>query len=133
MAVTDQTTLDVAPVLAEILAEVAGVRVEWYASDKARPPVAVVGLPVIDWADPGAGFCWATWEFPILVVTARNSDKEAQIELGRLVRDCAIALERADLAGTGLFSVTLMDARPTVATLGGQDLPAYNMRVQVRA
>lgn len=133
MAVTDRTTVDVAPVLAEALANVAGMRVEWYASDKARPPVAVIGLPVIDWADPEAGFCWATWEFPILVVTARNSDKEAQIELARLVRDCALALEHADLAGSGLFSVALMDARPTAATIGGQDLPAYNMRIQVRA
>lgn len=133
MAVTTATTVDVAQVLSAALADVDGVRVDWYVSDKSRPPVAVIGLPSIDWQDPESGFCWATWEFPVTIVTARNSDRDAQTELSRLVRDIANALNDYDTAGTGVAFIATLDARPTAATISGQELPAYQMRVQVRA
>lgn len=133
MPVSTATTLDVSQVLAACLADIPGLRVEAYLADKSRPPVAIIGQPTIDWLDPEAGFCWATWEFPVLIVVARNSDRDAQADLARLVQAVAAALDGADLTGAGVFSIRPMDARPTVATIGGQDLPAYQLRVQVRA
>ena len=133
MAVTTVQTVDVSLVLAQALASVEGLRVEWFAADKSRPPVAVIGQPTIDWQDPASGFCWATWEFPVLLVTARNSDREAQLELSRLVRDVANAINDYPLAGTGVAFIAALDARPTIATISGQELPGYNLRVQVRA
>jgi hypothetical protein len=131
MAVTDATTLDVSLVLSAALADIQGLRVMAYVADASRPPVAIIGQPAIDWADPEAGFCWATWEYPITIITARNSDKEAQAELARLVRDVANALKGPEPAG--VFSIQPLDARPTTATISGQELPAYVVRVQVRA
>lgn len=133
MAVTTRQTVDVSLVLAEALAGVEGLRVEWYISDKARPPVAVIGQPSIDWQDPESGFCWATWEYPVLLVTARTSERDAQVELSRLVRDTAGALDNFPTAGTGVEFISPLDARPAIATISGQELPAYNLRVQVRA
>lgn len=133
MAVTEQTTVDVAQVLSAALVGVDGARVEWYVADKSRPPVIVIGLPTIDWQDPESGFCWATWEFPLLVVTTRANDRAAQVELATLVRDVANALNDFNTSGSGVFYVAALDAHPTVATIGGQELPAYNVRVQVRA
>lgn len=133
MAVTAAQTVDVAQVLAAALAAVENLRVEWYAADKARPPAAVIGQPSIDWQDPDSGFCWASWEFPVLLVTARASDREAQVDLSRLVRDVAVALNEYPTAGTGVSWIACLDARPTTATVSGQELPAYIVRVQVRA
>jgi hypothetical protein len=131
MAITVAQTTEVAQVLADLLATVEGLRVEPYVSDKSRPPVAVVALPTITWDDPEAGFCWASWEFPITVITARNSDRDAQADLSRLVRDVAGALNHAPVAG--VHDIQLLDARPTTATIAGQELPAYQVRVKVLA
>lgn len=133
MVVTTASTTDVSQVLSACLADISGLRVESYVADKARPPVAVIGLPIIDWTDPESAFCWASWEYPITVITSRANDKEAQAELARFVRDIANALDTADLAGTGVFSIQPLDARPAIATINGQELPAYNVRIQVRA
>lgn len=133
MVVTTAQTIDVAQVLSASLAGIDGLRVDWYVADKTRPPCAVIGLPAIDWQDPDSGFCWATWEFPILVVTGRNNDRDAQTELSRLVCEVANALDQADLTGTPVQWVAALDARPTLATISGQELPAYQLRVQVRA
>ena len=131
MAVTQAQTVDVAQVLSAALAGVDGLRTDWYVSDKSRPPVAVIGLPTIDWQDPDSGFCWATWEYPVTIITARNNDRDAQTELSRLVRDAANALSGP--TPEGVFDIRLLDARPTTATISGQELPAYLVRVQVRA
>jgi hypothetical protein len=131
MAVSTAQTMDVTEVLADLIGDVEGLRVEAYVADKLRPPVAVVGLPVITWNDPEAGFCWATWEVPVTVVTARNTDRDAQTELSHFVRDIAVALNHE--AVDGIFMIQMLDARPTTATISGQELPAYLMRVQVRA
>ena len=131
MAVTTAQTTDVAQALAGLLGGVSGLRVEPYISDKSRPPVAVIALPSITWDDPEAGFCWAAWEFPITVITARNQDRDAQTELSRLVRDVALALAHAP--APGIQDIQLLDARPTTATIAGQELPGYTVRVKVLA
>jgi len=131
MAVTAVQTIDITQALASLLADVDGLRIEYYVADKSRPPVAVFGLPSIDFQDPDAGFCYATFECPILIITARNNDREAQHELSRLVCDVANALNAG--SPPGIFSIDLLDARPSVATVSGQELPAYQLRVRVRA
>jgi hypothetical protein len=132
MAVTAAQSVDVSQALATLLADVDGLRVEWYVADKSRPPVAVIGLPYIDWQDPDSGFCWATFEVPITIITARSNDRDAQVELSRLVRDVANALNTPGVV-PGIFSIDLLDARSGTASIAGQELPAYNMRVRVRA
>lgn len=131
MAVTTAQTVDVSQALATALADVDGLRVEWYVADKARPPCAVIGLPLIDWNDPDSTFCWARWEFPVAIVTARNNDRDAQVELSRLVRDVANALTGP--TPPGLFDITMLDARPSTTVIAGAELPSYIVRVQVRA
>lgn len=131
MAVTTSETVDVAEVLAGLLADVDGLRVEPYVSDKSRPPVAVIALPRIDWNDPDAGFCWASWDFPVTIITSRNNDRDAQSELSRLVRDVANALTHPTV--DGVHDVTPLTAEPTTATIAGQELPAYLVRVRVLA
>jgi hypothetical protein len=132
MAVTAVQAVDVSQVLATLLADVDGLRVEWFVSDKSRPPVAVIGLAAIDWQDPDAGFCFGTFEVPVTIITARSNDRDAQLELSRLVRDVANALNTAGDV-PGVFSIDLLDARPTIATISGQELPGYLVRVRVRA
>lgn len=131
MAVTTAQTTDVAQALAMLLEGISGLRVEPYVSDKSRPPVAVIALPRIDWQDPDAGFCWAAWDFPITVITARNSDRTAQEELGRLVRDVANALMHTPV--DGIHDIQPLSADPTTATIAGQELPGYTLRVRVLA
>ena len=101
-----------AQVLAEALAGIAGLRVEPYVSDKSRPPVCIIGQPSIDWTDPESGFCWATWDFPLLLVTARNQDRSAQSELSRLVRDVANALNDFPTGGTGVSFIAAQCREP---------------------
>ncbi len=132
MAVTTAQTLDIAQVLADLLAGVEGLRVEQYVADKSRPPVAVIGQPDINFQDPDSGFCWASWEFPITIITARNNDRDAQRELSRLVRDVVNALTHPTV--DDVYDITCLDARPiTTALIAGQELPAYLVRCLVRA
>lgn len=131
MAVTTAQTTDVAQALAVLLDGVSGLRVEPYVSDAARPPCAVIALPRIDWQDPDAGFCWATWDFPITIVTARNSARDAQADLSRLVRDVANALMHPPM--DGIHDIQPLTGDPTTATIAGQELPAYLLRVKVLA
>jgi hypothetical protein len=133
MAVTSVQAVDVAAVLSAALADVDGLRVYAYVADTTRVPAAVIGQPSVDWQDPVPGFCRASWEFPVLLVVARNNDREAQAELSRLVRDVGNALADHDTTGTGVWAIEPLDARPTVATISGQELPGYNLRILVRA
>jgi hypothetical protein len=134
VAITVTQTTDISQVLADQLDDqIAGMRVEWYVADKTRPPVCVIGLPDIDWSDQMGGFCWTRWEFPLTVIVSRSNDREAQRELSRIVRDIAVALTQDSWTAAGIHDVTMLDARPTTATIGGQELPAYLVRVQVTA
>lgn len=123
-------TVVVAEEIATLLGGVAGLRVHWYVSDTTRPPAVVIGQPDIDYADPSASFCDAVWLFPLTIVVARNSDREAQTLMSRLLLEIVQALN-TDVPG--LFSVQPLIARPITVTIGSQELPGYSLDVRVRA
>ena len=132
MAVTTAQTVDVAQVLADIVGTVPELRVVWWVSDASRPPVAVIAQPEIDFGDPDAPFCFARWTFPISIVVERSNDRDAQRKLSYYVSAVAVALNDAD-PPDGVFDITPLTARPSVVTVAGTDLPAYELRVRVRA
>lgn len=131
MSLTTATTLDVAQVLAEMIDTVDGLRVVWWVSDAARPPVAVITQPEIDYVDAEAPFCFATWTFPVAIVVERNNDRDAQTKLSQYVSDVALALSGP--TPDGVFDITPLTARPSTVSVAGTDLPAYELRVRVRA
>lgn len=131
MAVTTVLTENAAQVIADILDTVEGLRVTWYVNDNARPPVAVIGQPEIDYVDPESPFCFATWNFSVVIVVNRNNDRDAQRELSRFVSEAAIALN--DAQPDGVFSVEPLTARPLTVTISGTELPSYELRVRLRA
>lgn len=132
MAVTTNQTADVAQVLADIIGTVAGLRVASYVSDAARAPVAIIAQPEIDYGDSEAPFCFAVWTFPVAIVVNRNQDRDAQRDLSRYVTEAAVALDQAE-PPAGIFDITPLTARPSTVTVAGQELPAYELRVRVRA
>jgi hypothetical protein len=132
MAVTTAQTADVAQVLADIIGTVEGLRVTWWISDAARPPVAVIAQPEIDYTDPEAPFCFARWTFPVAIVVERANDRDAQRKLSAFVAAVAVALNDAD-PPDGVFDITPLTARPSTVAVAGTDLPAYELRVRVRA
>jgi len=132
MAVTTNQTADVAQALADVIDTVDGLRVVWWISDAARPPVAVIAQPEIDYVDASAPFCFASWTFPVVVVVNRNQDRDAQRELSRFVSEVAGALDDAT-PPAGVFDITPLTARPSTVTVAGADMPAYELRVRVRA
>jgi hypothetical protein len=107
------------------------VRCYWYVSDAVRPPAVVIGQPSIDYLDTLAGFCAATWTFPLTLVVARNNDREAQLALSRNLQAVTSALDNAALAG--VRSCEPVDARPLTVSISGQELPGYAITVRVRA
>jgi hypothetical protein len=130
MAVTTAQTVDISQALAGLLENVDGLRTYWHVSDATRPPACVIGLPSIDWLDQASGFCRATWTFPLTLVVTRNNDRDAQLQLSRLVMEIANAL-KPDVPG--IFSIEPQDARPTTVTVSGVDQPGYQISVRVRA
>lgn len=131
MAVTTRSTVDVATALSAELEAIDGLRVSWYVADTARPPIAIIAQPTIDYTDQTAGFCSASWDFPITIVVSRNADRDAQTELSRLVSEIAQALQAA--TPPGIFDIQPTIARPIAVTLAGAELPAYELRATVRA
>jgi hypothetical protein len=131
MVVTSVQTVDIASALEDVLSGVDGLRAYRYVADSVRVPAAVVALPTIDYADPESGFCTATWSFGISIIVSRSSDRASQDALSQMVSDVVQALDAAQL--DGVLAVEVLSAVPTSITLNGQDLPAYTVRVQVRA
>jgi hypothetical protein len=131
VSVTKAQTADVAQALADAIGTVEGLRVTWYIADNSRPPCAVIAQPTIDYADPEVPFCQASWEFPVVIVVNRSQDAAAQRELSRFVSEVANALNEAQ--PDGIFSIEPLTARPTTVSLAGLDVPAYELRVRVRA
>jgi hypothetical protein len=132
MGTTTAQTVDVAQVLAGLLAGVPGARTAWWVSDAIRPPCIVIGQPDIDFTDTTSPFCFATWLFPLTIVTPRANDRDVQRQMSQLVIDVVTALGADD---TPLFSVEPLDARPLAGgvAIGGNDLPAYMLNVRIRA
>lgn len=131
MAVTTATTIDIATALEEILSSVDGMRAYRYVADNFRPPGAVIAMPSIDYEDPDAGFCSATWAFPISLIVSRNQDRASQDLLARLLSEVVQAIDGAEVEG--VFSIDVLSAVPTSVTVAGQDLPSYSLRVRCRA
>lgn len=131
MSSTASKTADVAQVLADVIGTVDGLRVVWWVSDAARPPVAIIAQPEIDYVDPEAPFCFASWLFPVAIVVNRSNDRDAQRELSDFVNAVAVALDGAQVAD--VFDIAPLTARPSTVAVAGTDLPAYELRVRVRA
>jgi hypothetical protein len=131
MATTTATTTDLAQVLADVLESVDGLRVYPYVADQARVPFAVVALPAVDYLDPEAAFCAATWTFPVVLVVSRSNDREAQAALSRFLQIVTSTLGSTPVPG--VLSIDPVDARPTTVTVSGQELPGYSINVRVRA
>ena len=91
----------------------------------------MIGQPDIDFIDPDASFCAATWTYGITVVTSRSNDRDAQTEMSRLLLDIVQALSATQ--PPGVFSVEALDARPIPVQVSGQELPGYLLTVRVRA
>jgi len=107
------------------------IRTYWYVSDAIRPPAVVIAQPSIDYLDAAAGFCSATWTFPLTLVVSRTNDRDAQLSLSRNLQLVTNALATAHLAG--VQSCEPVDARPLTVTVAGQELPGYAITVRVRA
>lgn len=134
MALPGVETVVVAEELKGLLDGVDGLRTYWYVSDTVRPVsgggAVVIGQPTIDYQDGASGFCSAAWVFPLTLLVARSNDREAQTLMSRFLMEIAHALS-VDVPG--IFSLDLIDASPITVTLSGQELPAYQIRAQVRA
>lgn len=130
MAVTTAAAVDVSQVLASCLAGIGGLRVYAHVADIARVPCCVIQLPTIDYADPSGTFCQAVWSFPLLIVVARTQDLEAQGQLSAFTNQVALALATAAAPG---LDIEPQLALPTSVAISGQELPAYTLRVLVRA
>jgi len=89
-------------------------------------------LPTIDYADTGGTFCRSVWTYPLLVIVARNQDTQAQADLSAFVNQVALALEDAE-PPAGIASIEPQVALPSSVLISGQELPAYTLRVLVRA
>jgi hypothetical protein len=132
MAATTAQTTDVAGVLAGLIESVEGLRVYPYVADTVRPPAAVIGQPSLDFADQSGGFCTAIWLFPVTLITTRSSERAAQAEMSKLLLDVVTAL--GGDAPDGVASVEPLDARPLPGVaVNGQELPAYQLNIRIRA
>jgi hypothetical protein len=131
MAGTAQQTTDVAKVLQNLIeAGVPGLRVYPYIADTVRPPAAVIGQPVIDFADQSGGFCRAVWLFQVTLLTTRANERVAQAEMSQLILDVVTALE----GDAPVLSVEPLQARPLPGVaVNGQELPAYALSIRIRA
>jgi hypothetical protein len=131
MAGTALQTTDVAKVLQDLIeAGVPGLRVYPYIADTVRPPAAVIGQPSIDFADQSGGFCRAVWLFQVTLLTTRANERVAQAEMSQLILDVVTALE----GDAPVLSVEPLTARPLPGVaVNGQELPAYQLDVRIRA
>jgi hypothetical protein len=131
MAVSTLQATDLTAVLEEILKTVPDLRVYRYVVDSFRPPGAIVTLPTITYNDPEAGYCASTWEFGVSLIVSRTNDRAAQDALSRMVSEVAQAVDSARV--DGLVSLQMLTATPTMITVSGQESPAYNLVIQIRA
>lgn len=131
MAVSAVETTDIATALEELLNGIDGLRAYRYVADGARVPCIIVSLPTITWNDQDSGFCAASWEFGLSLIVSRANDRAAQDALSAMVSAVARTLDGVQVDGR--FMVDMLTASPATITLSGQDLPAYNLSVRVRA
>jgi hypothetical protein len=132
MATTTAQTTDVAAILHGLIESVEGLRVFPFVADTVRPPAAVIGQPTLDFQDQSGGFCKAVWLFPVIIITTRSNDKAAQAEMSKFLLAVVGSLDGD--APDGLLSVEPLSARPlSGVAVNGQELPAYELSVRIRA
>jgi hypothetical protein len=132
MAGTTQQTTDVAGVLHGLIESVEDLRVYPYVADTVRPPAAVIGQPELDFTDVSAGFCRATWTFPVTLITTRSNERAAQAAMSKLLLDVVTAL--GGDTPDDVLSIEPLDARPLPGVaVNGQELPAYQLNIRIRA
>lgn len=132
MSATAAQTTDVAAVLQGLIETVPNLRVYPFVADTVRPPAAVIGQPTVDFADQSGGFCRAVWMFPVTLITTRANERVAQGEMSKLLLDVVTAL--GGDAPDGVLSVEPTTARPLAGVaVNGQELPAYELSIRVRA
>jgi len=124
---------DLAEALATLLGEILDIRVHPYPPDTFLPPGAVVGQPTLSWETDNRTFTAIQWTFPITLAVARPTEREAQMELLRMVEAVGDVLaESADLGGLAQ-STRLMSAAPAQVTASGIDYPAYLCSAEIIA
>jgi hypothetical protein len=132
MAGTTQETTDVATVLHDLIKTVPGLRVYPYIADNVRVPAAVIGQPTIDFTDQSAGFCRAVFLFPVTIVTTRSNERAVQAEMSKFLLDVVNALD--GYVSEDILSIEPLSARPLPGVaVNGQELPAYELSVRIRA
>lgn len=129
MAVTTASIVNVAQALGDVI-KALDIRVHWYVADTIRPPAVVIMQPSIDYTDTLGGFCSASWTFPLILVVARNNDKEAQVALSSMLQQVTNALAAAQVPGIG--DMAPIDARPETVLVSNVEQPAYHLNVLVR-
>lgn len=136
MVTTTAQTTDLAQVIVDAVAGIDGLRCYAYVADTVRTPAGgaalVVMQPTVDYTDQLAGFCSASWSFPLSLVTTRANEREAQAALSRYLQLVTSALSAAQ-SPPGVASVEPIDARPTAVTVSGVDQPGYTINVRIRA
>jgi len=132
VAGTSVETKDLSALLYDIIDALPNVRAYAFIADNVRVPAAVIGQPTLDFTDQSGGFCRAVWQFPVTVITSRSSERNAQAEMSRLLLDIVTALGAADPAE--VLSLEPLTARPLPGVaVNGQELPAYQLDVRIRA
>jgi hypothetical protein len=135
MAVSTNTSTDLAEVIVGILDDLSGVRAYAYISDLVRPPTTgaaiVVAQPTIDYEDTLSGFCSATWIFPVTLVVARGDAQSAQRALSQYLHLVTTTLATANPPDVQVIEP--VDARPTTVTVSGVEQPGYVIQVRIRA
>jgi hypothetical protein len=124
---------DIAEALAAALAVIPDVRTYAYGPDNFLPPGISVQQPTMNWESGSRTFCAIQWTYPLLVAVARNSEREAQASLYRLVEAISDVLaEDHDLGGL-VQTARLTTASPATVTSNGQEYPGYSLTVEVIA
>jgi len=124
---------DISEALAAALSVIPDVRVYAYGPDSFLPPGIAVQQPTMNWEAGNRTFSAIQWTYPLLVAVARNSEREAQASLYRLVEAISDVLaEDHDLGGV-VQTARLTTASPATVTSNGSDYPGYSITIEVIA
>jgi hypothetical protein len=124
---------DIAEALTASLSVIPGVRIYAYGPDNFLPPGIAVQQPSMNWDTQNRTFDAIQWTFPLLVAVARNSEREAQASLYRLVEAISDVLAEDHDLGGHVQTARLTTASPATVTSNGQEYPGYSLTVEVIA
>jgi hypothetical protein len=124
---------EIAEALATALSVIPDVRTYAWMPDSFSPPGIVVGQPSMDWEGDQRTFCNIAWEFPLTVAVLRNTDREAQAALYRVVEAIGDVLSEDHDLGGHVQTSRLLNANPVIISSSGQEFPAYVITVRVIA